>query len=103
MENKGIGKWDGHKHELNPKELMRFKINASVKSLFVGNLEILEELFEQHDDAMEKLRAALPEEYKKFVDLADYLNDAKFEGIRKKILSSGNDVIRTLEKQLENL
>lgn len=69
--------------------------------LFKHFLDILSEVKDDNDIALEKLKSELPEEYRKYVDMVDSLPDRKKEALRARILSAGNDTIRELEKQLD--
>lgn len=83
-------------------EILRFQIKKNVTELFKNFLNILEDVADEHDIALNKLNEKLPNEYKNYVELADYLNDSKFEIIRAKILGKGNDCIRNLDEVLKN-
>jgi hypothetical protein len=81
---------------------LRFHINRCIINLYKDMLIILEDVAEEHDTALCKLQDSLPTEYKKYVDLADYLTEDKFRNLRGKILSRGNNTIREIEDQLKN-
>lgn len=101
MENKGIS---GQSLSLPDKStLLKARVSIGVTRLFKNYLFALEELVDAHDEAMNKLKDALPEDQKKFVDLADYLSDNKVEAIRKKVLGLGNDLIRDTHDTIDSL
>lgn len=77
-------------------KVLRFQHERIVKNLFKRFLVMLEDLGRDHDAALGKLHDALPEQYKPFVDLADYLDEAKAEILRSKVLGAGNDALREL-------
>ncbi len=62
---------------------------------------IVEQLAEEHDEAMSKLHQALPPEYKEYVDLADHFTKEKYDRIRRAILQRGNDAKRAVRDELD--
>lgn len=62
---------------------------------------IAEQLAEEHDEALEKLYAALPPEYKEYVNLADHFTEDKSDRIRRAILQRGNDCKRAVRDELD--
>lgn len=84
-----------------PSEILRFQLTRTITNLFKGYLILLEDLGDSHDEALAKLKAALPEPYRGYVDLADYLTEERGTLLRKKVLDGGNDVIREVTKLLE--
>ena len=85
-----------------PEEILRFQINRNVINFYKNMLILLEDIDGEHSIALQKLYDNLPNEYKNYVNLADYLTEEKFGILRSKILSGGNEVIRALEDQLKN-
>jgi hypothetical protein len=83
--------------------LLKAKQDQLIKRLFKSFLFLLEEITADHDEAMNRLQEALPEQYKSYVDLADYLSDGRVEANRKKVLSTGNDTLRELHELVDNL
>lgn len=84
-----------------PSDVLRFQLTRSITNLFKGYLILLEDLGDSHDEAMAKLKKALPAEYHPFVDLADDLTPERGAILRKKVLDAGNDVLREVTKLLE--
>ncbi len=78
----------------------RLTIERHIVTLFKECLMIVEQLAEEHDEAMEKLYAALPSEYREYVNLADHFTDDKFDRIRRAILQRGNDCKRAVSEEL---
>ena len=70
-------------------------------TLFKECLMIVEQLAEEHDEAMEKLYAALPPEYREYVNLADHFTEEKYDRIRRAILQRGNDCKRAVNDELK--
>lgn len=81
-----------------PGDVLLFQIARITTNLFKNHLSTLESLELEHDEAMAKLEAALPDEYKGHVDLADYLTEAKGDRLRKLTLDNGNDAIREITR-----
>ena len=101
MENKGMS---GQSLSLpDPGTLIKYKARIGVTRLFKSYLFEFEALVDSHDEALAKLREALPEQYKAYVDLADYLSEEKVQLMRKRILGNGNDLIRDLDNTVDNL
>ncbi len=79
----------------------QFTLSRHVTTLFKECLAIMEQLHEEHYEAMEKLHSALPPEYKDYVNLADHFTDEKRERLRRAILARGNDCRRAVHDELE--
>jgi hypothetical protein len=79
----------------------QFTISRHITTLFKECLMIVEQLAEEHDEALEKLYAALPPEYHVHVGLADHFTDEKGERIRRAILRRGNDCTRAVCQELD--
>lgn len=84
-------------------EVVKAKVGLGVTRLFKTYLYGLEGLTHDHDEAMGKLRDALPPEYKHYVDLADYLSDDKLQRMRNGVLRNGNDLIRDIQETVDGL
>jgi hypothetical protein len=84
-------------YSVDPNEVLRFQVHRVVTALFKSYLVLTEELGDQHDEALAKLKTALPEQYRGYVDLADYLTPERGALLRKKILDSGNDSLRSID------
>lgn len=78
-----------------------FQQQRIVTLLFAEFLQILESVENDHDIALDKLLKALPEQYRPFVDLADYLTPEKGQELRKRVLDKGNDTWRSLNDLVE--
>lgn len=88
-------------YSIDPEELLRFQIRRNVTTLFKGFLILLEDLGLEHDEALQMLYDKLPQEYKVYVELADYLTEEKGEHLRRKVLGAGNDCCRQIEDILK--
>ncbi len=86
-----------------PAALLRAKVLQATNRVIATNLSILEDLANEHDAAMQKLREALPPELKSYVDLADHFTDVKFETLRGRILRACNDARREIEETTASL
>jgi hypothetical protein len=60
----------------------------------------LEDLKTEHEIHFCKLRKNLPQ-HKELIEQADYFDDQKMQYLRKKILDTGNENIRTNDDDLE--
>ena len=89
-------------YSVDPAEVLRFQIDRNIVVLFKTYLVMLEDLNKEHDAALGKLYNALPEQYKPFVDLADYFTDSKVDQLRSKVLGAGNDARRAVEEIIKN-
>lgn len=83
-----------------PGDVLRYQLHRVITNLFKGYLILLEDLGDSHDEALAKLKTALPEQYRPFVDLADDLTPERGALLRKKVLDAGNDVLRETDKLL---
>jgi hypothetical protein len=86
-----------------PAQILRAKTLQSVNRVIAINISILEDLANEHDAAMTKLRDALPPEYKPYVDLADHFSDEKFGTLRNRILRACNDARREIDDTVDSL
>lgn len=82
-------------------EVLRFQQERIIKNLFRGFLEVLEDVEEDHNNSLDRLVEALPEEQKKLVDLADHLTPEKGQQLRKRVLDRGNGALRDLDTLLK--
>lgn len=88
-------------YSVDPKDVLHFQLDRNVRLLFREQLMLLEDLGKEHDLALDKLNDNLPEEYRKYVDLADYLTPERGQQLRKRVLDRGNDVLRNFEELLK--
>lgn len=85
-----------------PEQALLFKLKREITVLFKSQLETMEDLTVEHDNAMQKLEEALPSQYKNYVGLADHLTDPKCDQIRKRILDKGNAAYKNIEEILKD-
>lgn len=83
----------------NAEALLLFAVHKNISALFKSFLSTLENITADHDESLLKLHSSLPPEYKKFVELADYLSESKCSRLRKIILDNGNDCYRSIEEE----
>lgn len=83
-------------------DVLHFQIERLVKRLFSHQLSALEDLKQQHDEALGKLYHALPPEWREHVELADYLTDERWKQMRKRVLDSGNETLREIDSNLKH-
>lgn len=84
-------------------ELLKAKTQLAITRIMKNYLILLEELADEHDESMGKLVDALPPSEKAKVILADHFTDVRFESIRRRVLGVGNDAIREIQEQVDNL
>ncbi len=87
--------------DIRPDGILSFTVKRNVINLFKEFLVILENLEQEHEEALTKLAHTLPPESQKELYLADHFTDEKMERLRKQVLSRGNDTIRSIEEQLK--
>lgn len=83
--------------------LLKAKARHSINRVLKNYLLLLEDLADEHDEAMGKVVDSLPNEYKPLIIVADHFGESRFNSIRKRVLDSGNDAIRELEDAINNL
>jgi len=83
-------------------DLLRYKLNTEINRVIATYLSILEELGSDHDEAISKLRAALPEHEKPYADLLCYFSEDKYEIVRARVLRAANDARREIEAAIDN-
>lgn len=88
-------------NNLNANDLLRFQARKNITSLYKSFLILIEDLEKDQQIQFSKLKERMPE-YKALLDQAEFLDAGKSNYIRKKILDSGNGVIREFISELEN-
>jgi hypothetical protein len=78
-----------------------FHARKHMTFMFKQFLVLLEDLRFEHDNAMNKLKKALPEEYRSSVDLSDYFDEELFQRKRKRILDFGNQIIKNHSQDID--
>jgi hypothetical protein len=82
------------------KEYLKFQIDRGIISLYKKYFEMIEDLHKDHVALLEKVKERTSDE---FVKNIDYFDDNKYNYIRKKILDSGNDAIRSIETSFKSI
>lgn len=82
------------------KKVILFQLRRNIVVFYKSYLSILEDIGKDHSIMRKRIEEHLPEE---FLDNVDYLNQEKYNYIRKKILDGGNEVYRELESSLRLL
>jgi hypothetical protein len=85
---------------MDAKGLLGEHYSRNTKRLFKSFLVLLEDLKTEHEIHFCKLRKNLPQ-HKELIEQADYFDDQKMQYLRKKILDTGNENIRTNDDDLE--
>ncbi len=81
-------------------ELLEFQINRNVVNMYKNYLTILEDLEVEHRRMFAKLKRDLPNEANR-IEHEEYLDQAKMDYLRKKVLDSGNHCFREIKTELE--
>lgn len=84
-------------------ELLKAKTRLAITRVFKTYLDLLEQVADEHDEAMGKLIDTLPQEHRASVYLADHFGEARFAAIRRKVLETGNDAIRECSEMIDGL
>lgn len=82
------------------KSFVHFQIQRNVIALYKKYINLIEDMQEDHLNMLNKLNSKVDLETLKNVD---YFDENKYNYIRKKILDSGNEAIREIERNLEKL
>ena len=83
---------------LKLKDLLSFQIHRNIVNLYKRYLNLIEDLQEEHINMLNKLNSKIDQQTLKNVD---YLDENKYNYIRKKILDLGNETAREIDKALE--
>jgi len=84
-------------------DILRFQVKRGITATYKEALNILEELEREHAAALARLQAALPESDRKLVAVADYWHSDKYDSLRRRILTTGNNAYRSVEEQMTNM
>jgi hypothetical protein len=84
-------------------EALEFCVHRNVTFLFKDFLRIIEEIGEDHDISLDNLKNHLPAQYEEKVDLSNPMTDAKKALIRKRVLDLGNEIKRTLSREIKEI
>ena len=87
--------------QLDLRASCQFTLGRHITTLFKEYLAMMEQLHEEHFEAMAKMHDALPPEFKEYVNLADHFTDEKRERLRRAILARGNDCKRAVSDELD--
>jgi len=75
---------------------LEFSLRRQFSLIAKRYLESLEDLQYKHDQAFDKLKAALPKEQRGLVELAYFMDDQDFKRIRKRILDASGEARQEL-------
>jgi len=82
------------------KSFVYFQIQRNIIALYKRYINLIEDLQEDHINMLNKLNSKIDLQTLKNVD---YFDENKYNYIRKKILDTGNETIREIERNLEKL
>ena len=86
--------------EAKIKEYIIFQLRRSITNFYKHQLNVIEDLRQDHESFVRKLSTLTNKEHVKNMD---YFDDNKYNYIRKKVLDNGNEIYRELEKVFEQL
>lgn len=86
-----------------PAGIIKTKALLATNRTIATSLSILEEVADEHEIAMNKLRDALPPEFKRCVDLAEFMSEYRFDSLRTRIIKTANDGRREIEETIDAL
>ncbi len=81
------------------KDIISFQVHRNIINLYKRYFEITEDLLREHKAFISKLQDRELGDID--IESVDYFTDEKYDCIRKRILDSGNDCVREIEKALE--
>ena len=87
---------------MDAKETLSKRSSKSISFLFKQYLNLIEDLKFEHAQYVEKLKQNIPEQYHKVINSAEYFNEAKMNWIRKRVLDTGNECLRSCENELND-
>tara|TARA_B100000519_G_scaffold36878_1_gene26780 strand:+ start:4824 stop:5132 length:309 start_codon:yes stop_codon:yes gene_type:complete len=77
------------------KEYIIFQFRRNIINFYKNQLNIIEDLREDHKQFVHKVSTVAPKDHIKNMD---YFDVDKYNYIRKKILDGGNEIVREFEK-----
>lgn len=86
---------------IDPRQALQHSCRRYTVVLFKEFLSILEQLADEHDEALAKLAVSLPTEYHAHLTLADHFTEEKAERLRRAVLQRGNDAARSIQEEIE--
>lgn len=84
-------------------DILRFQVERNVKNTYKEALIVLEELRDEHEQALLRLQEALPKEYRSLIVVANYWTTVRSDSLRKRILTVGNNAARNINEQIDKL
>lgn len=83
---------------LDLKEYILFHMHRNITSLFKSYIVITEDLQKEHEILLKKVEEEMGSEFAKNID---YFDSNKYTYIRKKILDTGNEMLRDIDRQFD--
>jgi len=81
------------------KDIISFQVHRNIVNLYKKHFEIIEDLQIEHESFISKIKKNSLDDLP--LDDLNYFTSERYDHIRKRILDSGNDCIREIEKVLE--
>ena len=85
------------------KEYLNDRVKVNTSDLFKRMLMILEDIKHEHDRQFALLLESAPNDFKPVIRQANYLDDSKVAHLRKRVLDVGNESLRKLACELEQV
>ncbi len=82
------------------KEYLTFQIHRNIVNIYKQQLVLLQDIVVEHERMINKLEKHVN---KKTLEDVNYLDQKKYNYLRKKTLDVGNEAIRDFEKSVENI
>ena len=86
--------------DIDPKDVLVFQAKKDFVHLYKTFLIMLEDIKTENEISFDKLKRQFPQS-REAIEFANYLDEAKMEYLRKKVLDVGNDTIRKFNSELE--
>jgi hypothetical protein len=82
------------------KEYLTFQIHRNIVNIYKQQLVLLQDIVVEHERMINKLHKHVD---KKTLEDVNYLDQEKYNYLRKKTLDVGNEAIRDFERSVENI
>ena len=87
---------------MDAKQSLSRRSSKSISFLFKQYLSLIEDLRFEHEEYVKRLKNNIPHEHHKVIDAAEYFNESKMNWIRKRVLDTGNECLRSCETELND-
>ncbi len=84
------------------KENLEFHLKKDITKLYKDFLTLVENLKDAHNLMVSRLKSNLPKEASVIVECTDFMSEECMKMLRKRILDTGNETIRSVCREVEN-